>query len=780
MTHEETCPGCGRPAATGARFCTDCGRGLRPSVSCPTCALVQDSSNLWCMDCGAEMPDPHASAPAADGAVQDGVWQRGPDELVRRVDPQDARTFLGNRVVRVPPGTVGLVMVDGVVERVLPPGQQTTRTFFERVTDFFTGGDGRSAFYLVDLRPVPVPFVVRTRPAADGVEVRTQVLVTFSLHQGDKLAMARFIATALGHRPACAAAELHDLLRPEVTRVATQVLERMAAEGALRYEEAEARIQARLVELLGPRYGLSMQVTVSTLTAVTSLDFHLGTAEAPAVRPCGDCGAELPASMRFCDGCGSRQPAHAAAAGAAADSAPLFTSDGAQVELDLVVRVQGQHEDFAPERVGAALSAAAAAWLRERPLTDAASAAGFTAVEAALAAPVGQTLATLGLKLVAVTVVDLRSKTGQWLLGARADLTRARQDANLAREWLAQRGEQADLAQLAFAQRLRQQRVEREARLGEAALALRLRREQEDLEAREQLARAQGALQARKDGQVIAEGGAALDADEARRAAARDIAVQAAARQVDRTAREADHQDLVAEQAHDQTLERGAFDHDVALQRDKAVLESERLQRAADDAAYAGRSRQDVAFEDHQRRAQMEQALRDREEARQIEKLRAMVELDKDLAAQEHAHDLQMRETLKGLSEREMIAAQAAQLAAVSPDGGAAWAKALAGDEARAAADAHSAALQRVMREQMDRMERMADSAMSAAGVQQRETAGAQVYAASMDAMSRVAASRAAPTPSVTAVAADGPPCTSCGGPLRADARFCGHCGQGR
>jgi len=65
------------------------------------------------------------------------------------------------------------VLVDGLVERILPPGEQTSVTLFERIAAFFTRRDDRTALYLIDLRPVPVPFAVQVRPGSDGRTVQT-------------------------------------------------------------------------------------------------------------------------------------------------------------------------------------------------------------------------------------------------------------------------------------------------------------------------------------------------------------------------------------------------------------------------------------------------------------------------------------------------------------------------------------------------------------------------------------------------------------------------------
>jgi double zinc ribbon protein len=797
------CTSCGLPNEPGTRFCTRCGTSLEARAHCPSCNHVQAAGNQFCMSCGAGMSGARWEPEGDRGAVIGGVWERGDGELIRRVDPEDCRTFLGARTVRVPPGTVGVVLVDGLVERILPPGEQTSVSLFERITRFFSGKTGdRTALYLVDLRPVPVPFAVRTRPGSGGDEAETQVVVSFSFQRGDKEGMASFIANVLGARESYTARDLYDLVRPEVSAIATQVLERLGTQdGGFTYEAAEAAIRAAL-ELRLARYGLTLSVTVAPLTTTTSLSFCLGTGEAPEVRPCGKCSAELPASMKFCDRCGAPQPtmvsparvcSKCSARVAASDgfcstcgtiyvappatATPLFTADGARVEIDLVVRVQGQHADFTPERLAIPLVGAVAAHLRTVSFAALASAAGFAAAELAIRAAAEQGLASFGLVLVAAAVVDVRDKRGQWILGARADLARARDEVLLGREWLRQREGAIDLEELTFAQRLASQRVEREARLAARTADLDGARREAAIVAEDAFTRDQASLDDRRRREAISIAEAELDSARAERGADRDRRIAAAEQSVELAKKAFRREGELGDQAHAATLARGALDLDAEKRRQAIDLASEAARRSTEDAAIAARSQKDVAFEDHARRAHLGGEIAAAEQTRQLAKLAAMAELDRKMAEEEHAQKRELRESLKGLSEREMIAAQATELARTE-GGGAAWAAALAGDEARRLAAEHAAKLEGVMAQQLDRLEHLTTSALASAA--QRAGGTDHVYESSMESMSRVAASRAAPTPAiVAATTTPGTPCKNpeCRAILAPGALFCGTCG---
>jgi hypothetical protein len=654
----------------------------------------------FCTRCGGSLEHAGWGEPPEPGAVVDGVWERGGDELIRRVDPEDARRFLGARTVRVPAGSVGVVLVDGVVKRVLPPGERTSTTLFQRIANFFTGR-ARTAFYLVDQRPFLVPFVVHTRPSASGQIAKTQVLVTFLLPKGDRDALASFIANVMGERTSVSTGELYNLLRPDVARIAQAVLERAAAHEPLSYPDAEVEIRRQLADAIGRRYGLTADATLAPLTAVASLTLQLGTGASPALRSCVACRAELPASLAFCDHCGAAQPT-ATIGGAPIDaSTPLFTRDGQQVELDLIVRVQGQHDDFTPARVAPAVVSAAAAHLRGVDFAALAAPGGFAALEQAIAPPVTAALHGLGMTLVALAAVDARTKTGAWLLAARADLERATEDVRLGLAWLEQRDHELDLEQLTITRVLRTQQQRRDQAFGQDAAAT------ADRERRDTLAARQAALDVAKV------------ARDASTVAARDAA---------------DHDRQRRDVAHATTLRR-------------TQVEAELAELTA---------RRDLDFADAERRKRLELELAAVAEQQQLDKLRQMAELDRESAALDHAHQLEKRAGLRGLSPNEMIAMQAGELAR-SEGGGAAWASVLAS--------------------RADLERRHADDTRA-------------VYDTAMAAMADVARSRAAPAPVVAApvvAVGVGPAgaapvaatraCASCGAAMKPDARFCGACG---
>jgi hypothetical protein len=465
-----------------------------------------------------------------------------------------------------------------------------------------------------------VPFVVRTRPSSDGQALKTQVLVTFMLPKGDRDALSQFIANVVRDRPSVSTGDLYNLLRPDVVRISQEILERAAATGDISYPDAEVAIRVALAEAIGKRYGLTVDATLAPMTAIATATLRLGTGAAPKLRACVKCKAELPASMRFCDHCGEKQPVMVVAGGPIDATTPLFTADGQQVELDVIVRASGQHDDFTPAKMTPAVVSAAAAHLRDQAFTALSAPGGFAKLEQAIAPAVNEALSAFGMTLVTISVVDARSKTGQWLLAARADLERAAEDTRIALSWLEQRDNELDVAQLSITRALRDQAQRRDQRFAEDAAGVGDRERREELAAR----------------------GANLDIAKTQR----DASVVSA---------------------------RDSVDHERRSAEAARTIELRRTQVEAELAEL--RSRRDVDLEGQEKRKRLELEMERIAEQQQLDKLRAMAELERQASAAEHAQALEKRAQLRGLTPDEMVAMQAAELA--KSESGAAWANVL-------------------------------------------------------------------------------------------------------
>lgn len=741
MATEIECTSCKTKNPSTSAFCANCGNSFRATSGCPQCGAENKFMAKFCTSCGFGMGEAESMS-LGFGIVNNGRWQRDQGEFVRRVLSKDMEQVFGAQSsLHVPQGSIAVVLADGVVKEVLPPGRQTTVSWWDGVRGFFSslvgggGTDAKSAFFLVDLRPVPVPIIVQTAGDDSSTRVNVQVLLEAKLDKNDHDKLARFLCNTVGEAESYSAKELHQLIKPHVERSAKAAMSRWSGGD---FGRAEIEIKNQLASVSND-HGIDLMLTVAPVSSITSVDIHLGTVQAPNVRSCvnADCGIELPATLKFCTGCGGQQPAlrspdrnckrcgvevpgnlkFCTGCGTpydetTAEESALFTSDGQQVEVDMVLRCQGdgRPDEGAKETIRAALSSATRKFLRRVTFEETCSEDGFQKLEDDIASEAQDALQTLGLRLVEVNVLDVKSKNGEWMLGARADMVRARDQILLGREWLEVEAENIDLQELTFDLALKQQGIERDfafkrrsAELEDEHRTLKLEREHElrthQTETDHAFATEGVDLDDRKRRQVMLDDHAGLDVADAGRDAERDIGIDKAERTRDRHVAAEDHTDALSEENrrheadqlaaghrreeevaaadHEMAVESRVAEHDANLSRQAMKLESEQSRLRVDDDTYAERARRDVEFDDRKRNQDLDEQSADRamdrdltaEERRakiQADKLAALAEAESSMAAQEQSHAHSMRQMLAenaaNLSAEQLLALQATEL----------------------------------------------------------------------------------------------------------------------
>lgn len=510
-----TCTSCGTEVGDHDRFCMSCGHPRSGGHTCHDCGAELAPGARFCTSCGTKVA---SEIPEGPGYVVDGEWHRAPGEFVRRIPADQMRsafarmlpgvdldaffrgTLVGKlidtitaKTIRVPAGSVGVVMVDGICQRILPPGEQTTVDWLRSLSGVLSGdvagaaaaaaeralhGD-RLSFYLVDRRPIPVSF---TREVATGGGALTTVRARTLISVGsDRDSLGTFLNDVVRERDALSAQDLHGRFRADIEQIVADALAAAGADLPRAQGEANKQLRGRL----SGRTGLGFDVSLAPQATVHRLDLRIGDVPTPAASTCSTCEATVQLGSKFCIQCGTEQPPRA---DTPSDRA-LFTQDGVQVELDVVLSVQGSDPPTPPADL---IRGAAHRYLRDRDWDSVVSTEGFAALEAALRSAAEEALAALGVRLLALDLVDLRSQAGEWALNARADMERARSEALIGREWLEVEQDKLELQQLTLAMALQQQSTQRDHAFAQRSAAIDDARRQADLdEAERELARKQ-------------------------------------------------------------------------------------------------------------------------------------------------------------------------------------------------------------------------------------------------------------------------------------------------
>ena len=171
MPSPVVCPACEHENRPEDRFCLSCGRALAANQPCKACGAALAVGAVFCTNCGARVQE--SEVPAGPGIVSGGIWDKADGELVRRVTLREmsgrfdralrdegladaagggfwgflfqtgkqAVEQLQNLHIQVPTGSIAVVMLDGQVTEILPPGRQTTLSFFKDILESVRASD---------------------------------------------------------------------------------------------------------------------------------------------------------------------------------------------------------------------------------------------------------------------------------------------------------------------------------------------------------------------------------------------------------------------------------------------------------------------------------------------------------------------------------------------------------------------------------------------------------------------------------------------------------------
>jgi hypothetical protein len=321
-----------------------------------------------------------------------------------------------------------------------------------------------------------------------------------------------------------------------------------------------------------------------------------------------------------------------------------------------------------------ALSSSARSYLRGVTLDGMQSSDGFSDLEKSVKSEVQTTLSALGFTLVELTVLDLKSKNGEWLLGARADMVRARDQVLLGREWLDVESENIDLQELTFELALKQKTIERDYELNEKRAQMDQVFESDTID-----------IDDRKRRQSILEDQSNMDIADAERESARGTKVEQAERARKRATQSDDNDDQLDSEQHRRKVEAGTVDHEIDMENKAAAhdadltrrahdLESGKKRQDADDVDYAERLDQDRDFEGNKRNQELADDAADKSVARELdaeerrskmqsEKMAALAEAERKLSEEENIHNQAMADKSKDMTPEQMIAFRAAEIA---------------------------------------------------------------------------------------------------------------------
>ncbi len=741
------CIQCSAELMSGAKFCAECGTPAATHTACPHCNASVPAGSTFCTECGNPLKGGPTSTPGPKVEQFEAKPAALGNEFVFFVGEEQLHQ--GAHDKSFPPyGCIGVVVVNGRVERIynqasatIKAGQNNTTPFkdlCERmmggVKDFVAYRQNLLTYVIGSLRELPVVTYTR-KPNIPG---STNALLKFefwidqpqrdiniSQKETADSEQSRFLNN-IGVFLTKFVSGKSALTYTEFKNIAAEQVELLLSSYKMEQLVAEQGARNQLMADLEKLTGISGRCTYDLGRQLQRHQFDISKAVRPVA--CPSCKTTYTSKVKFCDECGH----DLSAASLWVDMfRPLISKEGESITLRMSLmrdRTDSKVEyPFNDDIISTMVVTELEPVIRRTPV-EAMLRPEFLKQ---LTDQLNQHLPTDWQGYVRdFQVTDLRTTKEDWFFRTDALVAEELRKIEADKRTLAIGEAEIDLEELKLALAMR------EVRLHDDEYLVRKRQEYET-------ARKAAELEAAKEVEDHArETQTELKKDQLDTQAYSERAVMERQRMAsDRQTTDLLRQNEHAEVDHDISLEKKAAGHDIDLREMQADAQSRQNRREVDDKSYGNRTSVDdqtyareqelrLQAESKQKLGNIEEDLQDRQQNRQIDKLKAMAELEAKMAEQdqqhelskakqEQEHELAKRENMKNLSAAEMLAIQAAELAKAGGSAAAAdIVKAIAESQAaaeRAKAEAAGTGIKEEMYERMLKMQMESTQATIAA-----------------------------------------------------------------
>jgi hypothetical protein len=741
------CNSCSYEVNDGAKFCTNCGADMSAAVSCRTCGAVNDKAAGFCTDCGKSLkaPEPVHSTSGTKISSDDFIFALT-EEVVATKSAANVAT---------PWGYFMVVLQDGFVStqacRQLKAEfdrNEKTGNFVSRAWNAFGnwiggGGNGskkpaqvsgKSQVYLVmDAQNTPLISYARPTPVTGYPDAQLKfefwLADSAAAETGAPLAdsndLGLFFQRCVGAR---ASLTVH-----EFREISVQQVEKLMPGFNLDSFISDPPSAQLVAEQLRKVTGISAKCyfTLGKVEERIQLDISRG----PIRCPDDSCGKLFLKPLKFCTECGtsmqgldmdgSQDHLRAKMGGSY-----LLSKEGEIVTLKLSMLINRgtplagaaggtsisvEIDDDFRGNVAQQVVEFLGPDIRNKTLPDLMQPEILDSLSQKLSAHLMKQFRGF---ITGFNVIDLRSATEDWFFQSEALIKEELRILDAQKEQLRIDNAQIDLQEAAFAVALRKLRQDDNEALQKRQAALEARLAETELEVQEYELETKTDL--RKE---------SVDDDAARVRLERDSARRDQERSVNRKESREDRLDEVEGLDHDQGLEKKMVKHDLDLADLVGDAESRSKRRDISDESFA-------AEEQIRLRAKELQDVRSLEDNLEINKLKALADIDAGLEQQKNEFELSKIQNLKGLSAQELLAMQAAELAKTA-GGGEATANLI-----KAIADSQASTAGAGLKDEMYKQMLEVQKASMESAIQAHKEASQVAQSTnekSMDAMSKVA-----------------------------------------
>jgi hypothetical protein len=664
------CTACNTDLPAGAGFCPECGTTAVATIACKFCGEANAPDEAFCSSCGkSTKSDLPSVAKTATPELSKAIGS----EFAWLFDEESYRS-VSSAKVDIPYGAIAVTLVDGKVQSVKQQGlyagnkSNSILDFLGSIKDQLLGLAGQreqkiQSYILLNLQDLPI--VTYTHPVPTPGQMDAALRFDFWVESnGDKTSpeqlqnIGLFFQRCMGSKRTLS---INDFLNLAIGNIPNIVAGIPAANlGQLAEQENISKLLLRAT-------GISSRCVYVRSRKTEQKNIDISKFQKPIV--CSGCDSHYFSALKFCEVCGQDLSS------ALIPSASFLQAENKE-EITIRLRYTQDSEDGVVTKTTDEITEAVVNLLgpvlRRRSVASLMDGATLEELEKLLNVDLVKQFQGY---ITEVKVVDIRTASEDWFFRTDALVKEELRKIESDKQFLDVDGAKIDLQEAAFAITMRRvhQNNSEELQLRKAGLEARANIAEVEISEHE----LETKVDLRKEG---------IDDKAEQERLEREKAKMLRERDFNREQAKGDREDEHSSVDHTMGLEKKVAAHDIDLADMTGEAQSRSKRRDVSDLSFEQEEAIRLEAERMQKLGHIGEDLQDRQNQRQLDKLKAMAEMEANMAKQDADFELAKMSGMKGMSPQEILAMQAAQL--VKSGGGDAAAdivKAIAESQAAAA-----------------------------------------------------------------------------------------------
>lgn len=664
------CFSCNAEMPAGGKFCPECGATSSQTTPCTHCGEHNPFNSTFCAGCGKSLKSQAQAQQTSTGSqdvLTDFVYLLS-EEKMRAVSTSN---------VRIPYGCFAVTLVNGVVNSIQDQisanssDPSALTDFFKSVSEFARGligqkNNGVRTYIVSNCQGLPLISYVHPvkLPASGNSSLRFDFWLEASNEKSEQTGgpLGLFIQRMMANKTRLSTAEFRQTAIAAVQSV-------LSSQTGMNVESQESL--DTVMALLKKTTGISGRCVLTKGKLVERRFLEISKSQRPV--HCSQCNHGYTSKVKFCEYCGTNMDS--ADWGGAIQM--LQSASGEAIVLKISLLSYKENDNFSNEQIASTVISALVSDVRKIETAKITEIATLETLSKTLNKAIASSFNGI---LSEFSVIDIQTAGQEWFFKTEALIAEELRKIDTQQRGLAVDERALDFNEAAFALAMRsagQKDDQRRKELQLRSQTVEIEIDELRLEARTDLQKAginldaegdQYALETRtglrKEGIDHGAEGERLEREKEKfkreRAFKRDVTTENRADQVEQT--KFDRTVELDQAQHEIKLEKTVAQHDIELADMTGEAQSRAKRRDIADNSIEAEEQIRLKAAERTQLGNIEEDLQDRQNQRQVDKMKAMAELEANMAKQDYEFQLAKVDSMKTMDAAQILAAQAAEL----------------------------------------------------------------------------------------------------------------------